>query len=118
VGGDTESKCKAMQQSEQRAIKGAAVAAAKEQENVAKAEAKAAKREAQQTQKAVAAGTNAKSARAGCYRVAGDKCPLSWQEDHRPAIGQLRYAQSIISAAPAPSAPSCSYSLPSFTIYS
>jgi hypothetical protein len=46
VGGDAESKWKAMQPSEQRAIKAAAVAPAKEQENVAKAEAKAAKREA------------------------------------------------------------------------
>ncbi len=65
MGGDAESEWKALPSSEQRAIKALADAAAKERDNVAKSEAKAAKRAAQQAQKAVAAGTAAKSARAG-----------------------------------------------------
>ncbi len=61
-GCDAESEWKALSSEEQRAIKVVADAAAKHEENVAKSEAKAAKRAAQQAQKAVAAGTTAKSA--------------------------------------------------------
>jgi hypothetical protein len=69
-----------MPSEEQRAIKAVADAAAKDQDNVAKSQAKSAKCAAQQAQKAVAAGTTAKSARAGSCRVACAKCPSSWQE--------------------------------------